>query len=132
MAIRKFTRRILNGKQLEIYGDGSSSRDYTYIDDIISGLVNSLESIKGYEIINLGNSKTVRLMELVRLIEKATEKKAGLKFMGSQPGDVFTTCADIRKARKMLKYSPGTNIKEGLAGFIKWYKEKAEEELFDG
>jgi len=132
MAIHKFSSRVLNGRQLEIYGDGSSSRDYTYIDDIISGLVSSIGSIKGYEVINLGNSKTVKLIELVRLIEEMAGNKADLKFMESQPGDVFITYADIRKARKMLKYSPGTNIREGLAGFIKWYKEKKEEGLFDG
>jgi len=132
MAIHKFSSRVLNGRQLEIYGDGSSSRDYTYIDDIISGLVSSIGSIKGYEVINLGNSKTVKLIELVRLIEEMTGNKADLKFMESQPGDVFITYADIRKARKMLKYSPGTDIREGLAGFIKWYKEKKKEGLFDG
>ncbi len=132
MAIHKFSSSVLDGKQLEIYGDGSSSRDYTYIDDIISGLVNGIDRIEGYEIINLGNSKTVKLMELVRLIEKTAGRKADLKFMDSQPGDVFTTYADIRKARKMLKYSPGTDISEGLDRFIKWYKEKKEVGLFDG
>jgi len=132
MAIHKFSSSVLNGKQLEIYGDGSSSRDYTYIDDIISGLVSGIDNIKGYEIINLGNSKTVKLIELVRLIEKTAGRKADLKFMDSQPGDVFTTYADIRKARKMLKYSPGTDISEGLDRFIKWYKGKKEVGLFDG
>lgn len=124
MAIHKFTRQIMNGETVEVYGDGSSSRDYTYIDDVISGMTGSLDMIKGFEVINLGNSKTVRLLKLVRLIEEITGRKVKLKFLDSQPGDVFMTCADIRKARKMLKYSPETNIKEGLARFIKWYNKK--------
>jgi UDP-glucuronate 4-epimerase len=130
MAIHKFTRRILKGEQIEIYGNGSSSRDYTYIDDVISGVVNSLDRIEGFEVINLGNSKTVKLMDLIRLIEAATGKKASLKFSDSQPGDVFITHADIRKAGKMLKYLPDTNIKEGLIRFVKWYKEKKGKGLF--
>lgn len=131
MAIHKFTRLILSGKEIEIYGDGSSSRDYTYIDDVISGIVNSLDRLKGFEVINLGNSKTVKLIDLVRMIEDLTEKKAHLRFTESQPGDVFATYADIGKAEKMLKYFPETNIKEGLKKFIKWYKEKKEEGLFN-
>jgi len=131
MAIHKFTRLILDGEEIEIYGDGSSSRDYTYIDDVISGILNSLEQIGGFEVINLGNSNTVKLIDLIRLIEIAIEKKGNLKFTKSQPGDVFITCADIRKARKMLKYLPKTNIKEGLVKFVNWYKEKRKEGLLN-
>jgi len=131
MAIHKFTRQILNGENIEIYGDGSSSRDYTYIDDVISGILSGLEQIGGFEVINLGNSNTVKLIDLIRLIEITTGEKGQLKFTGNQPGDVFITCADIRKARKMLKYLPKTNIKEGLAKFVKWYKEKRKEGLFN-
>jgi len=131
MAIHKFTRRILGGEEIEIYGDGSSSRDYTYIDDVISGITKSLNMVKGFEIINLGNSKTVKLIDLIRLIEITTGEKGNLKFTKSQPGDVFITYADIRKARKMLKYFPETNIEEGLIKFVKWYKEKRKEGLFN-
>lgn len=131
MAIHKFTRQILKGEDIEIYGDGSSSRDYTYIDDVISGILSSLEQIGGFEIINLGNSNTVKLIDLIRLIEITTGEKGNLKFTKSQPGDVFITCADIRKARKMLKYLPKTNIKEGLVKFVNWYKEKKKEGLFN-
>lgn len=129
MAIHKFIRQIFNREQVEIYGDGSSSRDYTYIDDVIAGIVNSLDIINGFEIINLGNSKIVRLIDLVRLIEDITGEKANLKFLDNQPGDIFTTHADIRKARKMLEYNPETNIKEGLVKFLNWYKEKEEKGL---
>lgn len=131
MAIHKFTAQVLNGEQIEIYGDGSSSRDYTYIDDIISGMVNSLDNIKSFEIINLGSSNPVKLINLVRLIEDITDSKANLKFAESQPGDVFMTYADIGKARKMLKYSPETNIRDGLTRFTEWYKEKKEEGLLN-
>ena len=131
MAIHKFTRKILAGENIEIYGDGSSSRDYTYIDDVVSGVLNSLEKIKGFEIINLGNSSTVKLLDLVKLIESAAGRKARLKFTRSQPGDVFMTYANIRKAKKMLEYLPKTNISEGLARFVEWYKVKQKEGLFD-
>lgn len=131
MAIHKFTRLILSGKEIEIYGDGSSSRDYTYIDDVIYGIVNSLDRLKGFEVINLGNSKTVKLIDLVKMIEDLTEKKARLRFTESQPGDVFATYADIGKAEKMLKYLPETDIKEGLIKFVKWYKEKRKEGLLN-
>jgi UDP-glucuronate 4-epimerase len=129
MAIHKFTRQILRGEQIELFGNGSSSRDYTYIDDVISGILNSLDRVKGFEIINLGNSNSVKLISLVSLIEDITGRKAKLKFVENQPGDVFMTYADIRKARKMLKYSPETNIKDGLAKFTEWYKEKKERKL---
>jgi len=131
MAIHKFTREILNGEPVEIYGDGSSSRDYTYIDDIISGMINSLDRVNGFEIINLGNSNPIKLIKLVRLIEEITGSRANLKFVESQPGDVFITYADIRKAKEMLEYSPETNIRDGLVKFIKWYKEKKEEGLLN-
>ncbi|MBE3089897.1 MAG: GDP-mannose 4,6-dehydratase, partial [Actinobacteria bacterium] len=131
MAIHKFTRQILNREDIEIYGDGSSSRDYTYIDDVISGILSSLDRIKGFEVINLGNSNTVKLIDLIRLIEITTGKKGNLKFIKSQPGDIFITYADIRKAGKMLKYFPETNIEEGLIKFVKWYKEKRKEGLFN-
>lgn len=131
MAIHKFTRQILGGKQIELFGNGSSSRDYTYIDDVISGIANSLDRVKGYEIINLGNSNSVKLINLVSLIEDIAGRKANIKFIENQPGDVFMTYADIRKARKMLKYSPETNIKDGLIKFTEWYKEKKKERLFN-
>jgi len=131
MAIHKFTRKILNGEDVEIYGDGSSSRDYTYIDDVISGIMNSIEKIKGFEIINLGNSSTVKLLDLVKLIEAAAGRKARMRFIRTQPGEVFMTYANIRKAKKMLEYLPKTNIGEGVDRFIEWYKVKQKEGLFD-
>ncbi len=127
MAIHKFIRNIYSEEPLEIYGDGSSSRDYTYIDDIIGGMLSALELVEGYEIINLGNSYPVPLSGLVGLIEKATGKKARLIYSEQRPGDVFTTFADIEKAKKLIKYDPETSIEEGLEYFIDWYMEKSEE-----
>jgi len=130
MAIHKFTRHMLEGKPIEVYGNGTSSRDYTYIDDIISGIISSLDKINGYEIINLGNSKPINLLKLINLIEKATKRKAAIRYADTQPGDVFTTYANIRKAKKMLKYQPETSIEKGIEYFVKWYKKKEEESLF--
>lgn len=121
MAIHKFTRNIFNGLPVEIYGDGSSSRDYTYIDDITDTIISNLDNIKSYEIINLGNSKPVKLSELISLIEKITGIKADKKYNNFKPGDVFTTYADISKAKKMLKYNPKISIEEGLKKFTAWY-----------
>ena len=123
MAICKFTKNILGKKPIEVYGNGTSSRDYTYIDDIILTITENLDKVKGFEVINLGNSKPVKLSLLINLIEKITAREAVLKYMDFQPGDVFTTCADIRKAKKILKYRPQTQIEAGLEKFITWYKQ---------
>ncbi|MCJ7471655.1 MAG: GDP-mannose 4,6-dehydratase [Actinobacteria bacterium] len=132
MAIHKFSRKILDGEPIEVYGDGTSSRDYTYIDDIITGIANSLECIDGYEVINLGNSKPIRLLKLIGFIEETVGKKSIIDFRDPQPGDVFTTYADTRKARKMINFSPETPIEKGIGHFIKWYKKKKKEGIFNG
>lgn len=124
MAIHKFTGLVLSGKPIDVYGDGLSSRDYTYIDDITDAITGNLDNIKGYEIFNLGNSRPVGLAELVGLIESATGKKAIINRMGFQPGDVQTTFADITKAKKMLNYNPSTPIESGISKFVEWYKTK--------
>jgi UDP-glucuronate 4-epimerase len=132
MAIHKFSRKILEDKPVEVYGDGTSSRDYTYIDDIINGITNSLGCINGYEVINLGNSKPVGLLKLIGLIEETAGKKALINFEDMQPGDVFTTYADTQKARKLIDYSPETPIEKGIGHFIEWYKKKKKEGIFNG
>ena len=130
MAIHKFARKIFNGDPIEVYGDGSSSRDYTYIDDIVNGIIASLDLVNGYEVLNLGNSYPVKLSDMVKLIEDKADRKALIKYAGIQPGDVFTTYADIEKARKLIKYDPGIPIEEGMGYFIDWYKEKIEEGIY--
>jgi UDP-glucuronate 4-epimerase len=122
MAIHKFARLIDQGEKIPIYGDGSSRRDYTYIDDLIDGILGVIRYHKGFEVYNLGESQTTSLKELIRLIEKAIGKKANVEMLESQPGDVSVTYADITKAKGMLKYQPGVKMEEGIKRFIEWYK----------
>jgi UDP-glucuronate 4-epimerase len=123
MAIHKFTRLIDQGEKIPIYGDGSSRRDYTYIDDLINGILAVIQYHKGFEIYNLGESQTTSLKELIQLIEEAFGKKANIQMKEFQPGDVSVTYADITKAKKMLKYHPKVKMKEGIQRFVEWYKE---------
>lgn len=123
MAIHKFTKLIANGTEIPIYGDGSARRDFTFIDDIIHGIVNSIERCSGYNIYNLGESRVVPLMELISLIEQQLGKKAKIKYLPLQPGDVAITYADISKARNELDYQPQVDINEGIRLFVKWFKE---------
>jgi UDP-glucuronate 4-epimerase len=125
LAIRKFTEAILAGKPIDIYGDGSTRRDYTHIDDILQGMLACLERNFGYEIINLGESRTVELRELVRLIEKAAKKKAQIRQLPMQPGDVPITYADISKAKRLLGYQPKIAIEIGIEKFVDWYLRQA-------
>jgi len=121
MAIHQFTRLIHQGKQVSLFGDGSSRRDYTYIADAVDGTMEALNRKHGYEIYNLGESQTISLLELIRAIEERLGQKALLNFLPSQPGDVERTYADIRKAEKKLNYQPKTKITEGLDHFVRWY-----------
>lgn len=121
MAIHKFTSLIMDEKPIPFFGDGSSRRDYTYITDIIQGLEKSVERCEGYNIYNLGESKTIALQDLIILIEKALNKKAILHKMPNQPGDVPVTYADISKAQKELDYLPVVPVEEGVPQFVKWY-----------
>jgi UDP-glucuronate 4-epimerase len=123
MAIYKFTKLITEEKPIEIFGDGTSSRDYTYVEDVVDVIASNLENVKGYEIINLGNSSSVKVTELIKFIEKAVNKKAQVKYGHVQAGDVPVTYADILKAKKMLKYNPKTRIEEGINKFAAWFME---------
>jgi UDP-glucuronate 4-epimerase len=122
MAIHKFTRLIHQGKAVPMYGDGGSQRDYTYIRDIIDGLFKALLKNRGYDIYNLGESRTTRLIDLIRMIEKALGKKARIERYPDQPGDVPITYADITKAREKLGYNPRFDIEEGIRRFVRWYR----------
>lgn len=122
LAIHKFTEGILKGIPIDIYGDGTSSRDYTHIKDIIDGICGAIDKLKGFDIFNLGESNTVPLLDLVKMLEKHLAKNATLNFLPIQDGDVFTTFADIRKARGKLEYNPGVDIETGLRDFIEWFK----------
>jgi len=121
MAIHKFTRRILDGKEIDLYGDGTSRRDYTYIEDVVSGVLGALTAPPGYRVYNLGGSDTISLLELVALIAKACGKPALRVFKPPQPGDVPVTYADISRARKEIGYNPRTPIGRGVSLFVEWY-----------
>lgn len=125
LAIRKFTERIDSSLPIPIFGDGSSRRDYTYIDDIVDGVIAALFHSGRYDIFNLGNSSPIDLLGLIRLIERGLGKPAKLNWMPPQPGDVPITFADISKARSVLGYEPRTQIAEGIRSFIDWYREPA-------
>jgi len=122
MAIHKFARLIDQGGKIPMFGDGSSRRDYTYIDDLVDGILGVTRYHKGFEIYNLGESQTTSLKELIRLIEKAIGKKANIEMLEPQPGDVSVTYADITKAKQMLKYQPVVKMEEGIKRFVEWYK----------
>lgn len=124
MAIHKFTRLIGQGKTIPIYGDGSSRRDYTFIDDLIDGILNVIHHPRGFEIYNLGESQTTSLKELVQLIEEALGKKAHVEMLEPQPGDVSITYADISKAKRILGYEPRIKMEEGIKQFIEWFKKE--------
>ena len=122
MAIHKFTRLIENGDPVPFFGDGSTERDYTYFSDIIDGVTAAIDRDLGFEIINLGESRTTKLSELVGIIEKHVGKRAVLQQLPMQPGDVVRTCADVSKARRLLDYNPATTVDEGVRRFVEWYR----------
>jgi len=122
LAIHKFTRFIREGKPIDQYGDGSTRRDYTYVDDIIQGVTACL-TYEGQlcDVFNLGESQTTTLAELIRAIEQTLGREAVINRMPEQPGDVPLTYADISKARSLLNYNPTTKIKDGIPRFVDWY-----------
>lgn len=122
MAPYKFVKKIIEGREIEKFGDGTSKRDYTYIDDIVKGVVTALDRNHRYEIFNLGNSQTVELNKFIEIVENLTGKKAKIRQMPKQPGDVEKTFADVSKAKKMLSYNPKTSFRAGMESFVKWFE----------
>ncbi|MGI8555683.1 MAG: NAD-dependent epimerase/dehydratase family protein, partial [Pyrinomonadaceae bacterium] len=123
LAIHKFARLILEDKPIPVFGDGTTRRDYTYIDDIIQGVRAAIDyDQSNYEIFNLGESQTIELSELIELLEKNLGKKAIIERREMQAGDVPLTFADITKAREMLNYNPQTKIADGIPKFTDWLK----------
>lgn len=124
LAIHKFARLISQGKPIPVYGDGTTRRDYTYVDDIISGVVAAINyDASDFEIINLGESRTVALKELIVLLEKELDSHASIDSVPPQPGDVPQTFADINKARRLLGYNPKMQIEEGIRQFVHWFRD---------
>lgn len=126
LAINKFTRFMLEDKEIPMFGDGTTSRDYTYIDDIVDGITKSIKYVENnnnvYEIINLGNSTPVTLKEMINTIAKVLNKEAKINQLPMQPGDVERTYADISKAKELIGYNPKTSFEKGIENFVEWYK----------
>lgn len=125
LAIHKFARLIEAGRPIPVFGDGSMMRDFSYIDDIIDGVVAAMDACRGYEIYNLGESRPVRLDALIAAIEAALGKKAIIQRMPMQPGDVDRTYADVQKAMLALGYRPRTDLETGLKRFVEWFRSGA-------
>lgn len=124
LAISKFTRNILAGKPIQLYGDGSTSRDYTYVDDIVAGTIAALESDLEWEVINLGGCQPVTLRELVRKLEAALDREAIIDYLPLQPGDMLRTCADVSRARQLLGWQARVDLDRGLEHYAAWYQER--------
>ena len=122
LAIHRFTHLIEAGQPIPVYGDGTSQRDYTFVDDILDGVTKSLEHWSGFQIYNLGESRTVELRYLIELIEQNLGAKAQISRQSCQPGDVDRTYADISKARSELGYNPTVSIEEGIRQFAEWFR----------
>ncbi|HMB53786.1 MAG TPA: GDP-mannose 4,6-dehydratase [Thermoanaerobaculia bacterium] len=125
MAIHKFTDLLARGEAVPLYGDGSSRRDYTYVDDILDGILAAMELAPGFEIFNLGGAETTALADLVRWIAAELEVEPRIDYLPDQPGDVPITYADVSKAGRLLGYSPKVPIREGLRRFVAWYRERS-------
>ena len=123
LVIHKFARLISAGKPIPVFGDGTTRRDYTYVDDIIAGVRAAIDYAEtDYEVINLGESRTVELRELISLLEKELGQHASIDRQQLQPGDVPQTYADITKARRLLGYNPQTQIEAGIRRFVEWFQ----------
>jgi UDP-glucuronate 4-epimerase len=124
LAIHKFAKLISAGKPIPVFGDGTTRRDYTYIDDIIAGVRAAMDyDGNDFEVFNLGESRTVELRELISLLEKELDQHAIIDRQPLQPGDVPQTYADISKAKNLLHYNPQTQIEEGIRRFVEWFRE---------
>lgn len=123
LAIHKFARKILNNEPIQLYGDGLTSRDYTYVDDIVSGIRAAIDYCKaGYDVFNLGNDRPTKLKDLVTRLEAALDRKAAIEWLPEQVGDVPQTWANIDKSRAVLKYDPKVELAAGLGRFVAWLK----------
>ena len=127
LAINKFTRLMLEDKEIPMFGDGTTSRDYTYVDDIVDGIIKSCEYTLNnknvYEILNIGNSSPTSLKEMINTIARVLDVEPKIKQLPMQPGDVDRTFADISKAKKLIGYEPKTTFEDGIRKFVNWYKE---------
>jgi UDP-glucuronate 4-epimerase len=131
MAPFKFIDRVSRGVEIQQFGDGSSSRDYTYIDDIVDGIVRAVDRPHAYEIFNIGKGSGTSLKDFIDLVQKYTKQNAVIHVLPDQPGDVPYTCADVQKARELLGYEAKISFEEGIKRTVKWYNEAYAAKEFD-
>jgi UDP-glucuronate 4-epimerase len=124
MATHIFTKAIDKEQEFEVYGDGTAQRDFTYVDDIIKGVMAAVYTPFDYEVINLGNSRTIHINKLIKLLEENIGKKAQVKYTNAQTGDMPITYADISKAKELLNWEPSTPIEDGVKHYVDWYKKQ--------
>lgn len=122
LAIHKFAALMESEKPIPLFGDGGTSRDYTFVDDIVAGILAAVDYQTEFEVFNLGNSHPVKLLELVKLLEAALDRRAKVDFLPAQPGDVPITWSDISKARRLLGYEPRVALPEGIERFVAWFR----------
>lgn len=127
LAINKFTRLILNGSPIPFFGDGTSARDYTFVNDIVDGIIKSLPNLKGYNVYNLGESSTITLSQMVQTLSNIIGKEAIIDKKPKQPGDVELTYANVSKAKSEIGYNPRVDVESGLRQFVDWFKESQDE-----
>ena len=127
MAIHKFTRLLGAGEEIEQFGDGSSARDYTYVSDIVQGIVRALGKCSGYHVWNLGGSRTIALRELVERIARGLGVTPRVRVLPAQPGDVERTWADVSRAREDLDWEPAVGLDQGLERFLEWFRRQPAE-----
>jgi UDP-glucuronate 4-epimerase len=125
MAIHRFTRLLSSGSEVPVFGDGSARRDFTYVHDIVAGVLAALDHPNGYAVVNLGTTATTTLNELVQLIASTLGVPARIRYEPEQPGDVPITYADISRARSDLGYEPRIALADGIAAFVRWFREVA-------
>ena len=127
MAFHLFARQIVSEETIRMFGDGSTRRDYTFISDIVDGLVSALDRPQPFEIVNLGNTKTVELRRALELVQKAMKQEAKIERHPEQPGDVRLTNADVSKAKRLFGYAPKVDVEEGMERFVEWFLKLREE-----
>ncbi|MBI4949421.1 MAG: GDP-mannose 4,6-dehydratase [Deltaproteobacteria bacterium] len=124
MAVAKFTKAVREGREIEVYGDGSARRDFTYVGDILDGVMRSIYAPSRYEIVNIGGANMIDVNGLISLIERNLGKKAIVKYSETAPGDVPITYADVTKAKRLLGFAPKVRIDEGVARYVRWFLER--------
>ena len=129
MVVPRFFEQCKTGEDITVFGSGDQTRDFTYIDDIVDGTISALDRVNGYEILNLGNHRSIRLDSLIKLIGQSCGKEVEIQRLPAPAGDVSKTCASIEKSARVLDYSPSTSIEEGIDQFVSWFNTENQQHL---